>query len=55
MPPRVVEKMDVIRPNADAADLKRLQKHMRLEHVPPFLGGAAPWPPLNARFAPTQL
>ena len=54
MPPRVVEKLDVIRPRADKRDLERLQKHLDPSHVPGFLGGPAPWPVTNARFAEAQ-
>ena len=51
MPPRVVEKMDFLRPKEGRADLERLQKHIHIDHAPGFLGGSAPWPPINARFA----
>ena len=54
LPPRVIEKMDFVRPNAVRRDLDRLQRHIKYEHIPRFLGGSAPWPPTNARFAEAQ-
>ena len=45
MPKRFVEKVDMIAPKNNPAELNRLRRAISLAHLPARFGGSAAWPP----------